>query len=144
MLPIIVAFVVVCVAGAGGYFFFMKKNDDINNHQKDAKMVKIESGIHQFHDMVLNLDEQSDSGSKFLKIRFALELQDIRDAKLIERDDAKITDALNIYLRGLRSSDVIDRRSIVAIKHGIAKHINDVIGKDNVVQSVFIQELLVS
>ncbi len=127
---IIIAVGVVVLLGAigGGLFFsgiFGGHHGTQAESQQAPKLPQAVT-ITEFPAMTVNLNTGG-RNTKYLKIKFTLDLPSESDKSAVVSRLPKITDALNTYLRELRSSDLVGSAGVYRLKEELQLRINKII-----------------
>lgn len=138
---IIIAAAALLVVGGGGAGFFLMKG----GHGDEGKAEGGEAAAHgssqggghgggdakkqitflELREMIINLS--ADAGqdkAKFAKLRIALELKDQKAEEDVKPLAPRIEDALQVYLREIRASDLSGSAGIYRLREELLKRVN--------------------
>ena len=126
---VIIAAAAVLLLGGGGGAFLMKKRaaQAEAEHAAAAEVAEVKkpSVFLDVREMVMNLSPEagSDKG-KFAKLRIALELKDAAVEGEVKPLMPRVEDALQIYMRDLRSSDLSGSLGLYRLREELLKRVN--------------------
>ena len=126
-LIIIVAAAAVVLLGGGGGAFMMKKRaaQAEAEHAAETAEVKKPSVFLDVREMMMNLSPEAGSDkSKFAKLRIALELKDAKVEDAVRPLMPRVEDALQVYMRDLRSSDLSGSVGLYRLREELLKRVN--------------------
>ncbi|HYF54197.1 MAG TPA: flagellar basal body-associated FliL family protein [Salinarimonas sp.] len=118
-LVIVGAAVALAAAGGGGWFVFGRKKP------AEEKPVKKPVAFVDLREMVLNLaPEPAQERARFLKLKVALEVGDPLLAKEITPLLPRVEDAVQVFARELRASDLEGSAGVFRLREELLRRIN--------------------
>ncbi|WP_375463964.1 flagellar basal body-associated protein FliL [uncultured Methylobacterium sp.] len=124
---IVIAAAVLIVGGAGGGFL-MKKRAAAHaeaEHAEQTAEVKKPAVFLDIREMVLNLSpDAGPDKAKFAKLRIALELKDAKVEGEVKPLMPRVEDALQVYMRDLRSSDLSGSLGLYRLREELLRRVN--------------------
>ncbi|TXM96166.1 flagellar basal body-associated protein FliL [Methylobacterium sp. WL103] len=125
---VIIAAAAVLLLGGGGGAFVMKKRAAAQaetEHAADKAEVKQPSVFLDVREMVMNLSPEPGSDkAKFAKLRIALELKDAKVENEVKPLMPRVEDALQVYMRDMRSSDISGSVGMYRLREELLKRVN--------------------
>ena len=138
-LIVMVAVSAVLVVGGGVAFAMMKgKHGETEAHGKSSE--KKLGTLVAVDDFIVNLNEPR--STRYLKVRFTLELGEATPELLGERKDV-VRDAVLTYLSGLTVDDVRGADTKDALREEIAARVSVAVGMPGGIKSVMFTEFVV-
>ena len=126
-LIIIVAAAVLLLGGGGGAFMLKKRAaaEAEAEHAAEIAEVKKPSIFLDVREMVMNLSPEAGvEKAKFAKVRIALELKDAKVESEVKPLMPRVEDALQIYMRDLRGSDLSGSLGLYRLREELLKRVN--------------------
>ena len=152
---VIIAAVAVLALGGGGGFFLMKGRGGHGEaapgeapHGEAGHGAPVEEGkkpvvFLDLREMVLNLGtEAAQDKAKFAKMRIALELKDAKTEAEVKPLMPRVEDALQVYMRELRASDLSGSVGIYRLREELLRRINIAVYPAKV-EAVLFKDLIV-
>ncbi|WP_375457541.1 flagellar basal body-associated protein FliL [uncultured Methylobacterium sp.] len=125
---LIVIAAVVLLAGGGGGAVMMKKRAAAHaeaEHSEQAAEVKKPAVFLDVREMLLNLSpDAGQDKAKYAKLRIALELKDAKVEGEVKPLMPRVEDALQVYMRDLRSSDLSGSLGLYRLREELLKRVN--------------------
>ena len=143
---VVIAAAAVLLLGGGGGAFMMKKRAAAQaeaEHAADKAEVKQPSVFLDVREMVMNLGPEPGSDkAKFAKLRIALELKDAKVENEVKPLMPRVEDALQVYMRDLRSSDLSGSLGMYRLREELLKRVNVAVYPAKV-EAVLFKDLMV-
>lgn len=138
---IIVALLFVLVAAGAGFFFMSgdSKAKQEAEAQEKAKAEPQQSQFYELPDMTVNL---ASAGSRFLRLKVVLEVNNEEALAKIEEIEPRLVDDFQVYLRELRPEDLRGSAGSYRLRHDLLLRANQA-AQPIVVENVLFKEFLV-
>ena len=123
---IIIAAAVLLLGGGGGAFM-MKKRAAAHAEAEHADMAEAKKPavFLDVREMLLNLSpEVGQDKAKYAKVRIALELKDAKVEDEVKPLMPRVEDALQVYMRDLRSSDLSGSLGLYRLREELLRRVN--------------------
>ncbi|MCR6673749.1 flagellar basal body-associated FliL family protein [Devosia ginsengisoli] len=134
------------LAGAGLYFFLSSSSASTEAAAEGALPEGAVNTGHTFifnlPPMIVNLKDDAEPKSSFMKLTVALEVANQDMMLEIQPRMAKVVDAFQVYLRELRRSDLEGSAGVYRLKEELLRRVNVAIYPSRV-ESVLFKEILV-
>ena len=137
---IILPLFLMLLGGAGAWFFVFSKHAD--GEVPDGKLPKATVFL-DLPDMLVNLNTGGTGRASYLKLKVALEFEEIEAPKKVEALMPRVIDNFQVYLRELRADDLagsaglyrIKEELLLRVSHAVQPvKVNDVLFKEMLVQ----------
>ena len=114
--------------GAGAYFmFFSSPASEVVEPEFDPNAEPESTAyFYDLPEMTVNLNSKN-RRAQYLRIKVALEMMSMEQAKKIEPFMPRVLDAFQVYLRELRTEDLEGSAGLFRLKRELLKRINDAI-----------------
>lgn len=133
------------------YFKFFKKEKIVEEKHKEVAKTDEEKAIEKkssklFYDLPDFIVNLSSSGTKkeYLKAAISIAYKEESDSIILESKIPAIKEAIQFYLRQLRSYDISSSSGMIKIKSDLLVRVKNVVGKDCNVTNVFIKEIIIN
>jgi flagellar protein FliL len=143
-LIIIIGAVAVLALGGGGGFFLMKgRGAHAEAGHGPAVEEKKPIVFLDLREMMLNLGaEPGQDKARYAKLRIALELKDAQAEKDVKPVMPRIEDALQVYMREMRPSDLTGSVAIYRLREELLRRVNVAVYPAKV-EAVLFKDLIV-
>lgn len=125
---VVIAAAVLLLGGGGGGAFLMKKRAAAQAEAEQSEQVaevKKPSVFLDVREMLLNLSPDAGADkAKFAKLHIALELKDAKVESEVKPLMPRVEDALQIYMRDLRSTDLSGSLGLYRLREELLKRVN--------------------
>jgi flagellar FliL protein len=132
------AVVLLGAVGGGLYFTGIIGHKGVQTSKEAAPKLP-QVVYYEFQPITVNLNTGGRQ-TKYLKLKFTLELPGESDKAAVQSRLPKIVDTLNTYLRELRSSDLVGSAGVYRLKEELQLRINKIIYPSKV-NEVLIEEM---
>lgn len=138
---IILPLLLMLVGGGGAYFFVFAKHGD--EEVPDGKLPPKPTVFLDLPDMLVNLNTGGSGRASYLKLKVALEFEELEAPKKVEALMPRVIDNFQVYLRELRADDLagsaglyrIKEELLLRVSHAVQPvKVNDVLFKEMLVQ----------
>ncbi len=141
---LVILLLVLGGAGAGAYFAFFKSDaSDVHGEElgEDGKPVQ-KTVYYTLPQFLVNLNTTGKQSS-FLKTTVILEVNNLSDIVVVEANLPRLLDAMNTYLRELRSSDLAGSAGIQRLREELLLRSNKALAPSVKVNDVLFKEIVV-
>ncbi|MDP4024556.1 flagellar basal body-associated protein FliL [Methylobacterium sp. NEAU 140] len=124
---VMIAGAAVLVLGGGAGFYVMKSRGAHADaaHARPAEEAKKPVVFLEVRELVLNLStETQQDKAKFAKLRISLELKDAKVESEVKPLMPRVEDALQVYLRELRASDLSGSVGLYRLREELLRRVN--------------------
>lgn len=137
---VVVPLLLMLIGGVGAWFFLHSKSGD--QEAAEAKLPKATVFL-DLPDMLVNLNTGGTGRASYLKLKVALEFEEIEAPKKVEALMPRVIDNFQVYLRELRADDLagsaglyrIKEELLLRVSHAVQPvKVNDVLFKEMLVQ----------
>lgn len=137
---VVLPLLLMLIGGAGAWFFVFNKSSD--QEAADAAAPK-HTVFLDLPDMLVNLNTGGTGRASYLKLKVALEFEEIEAPKKVEALMPRVIDNFQVYLRELRADDLagsaglyrIKEELLLRVSHAVQPiKVNDVLFKEMLVQ----------
>ncbi len=140
------AAIVVLLGGAGLYVFLSRGTTETEHAAEGAAgehatAAAAHTFIFNLPTMIVNLNNETE-GQAFMKLTVALEVANEEMMTEIQPRIAKVIDAVQVYLRELRKSDLEGSAGVYRLKEELLRRVNVAIYPSRV-ESILFKEILV-
>lgn len=138
---VVLPLLLMLVGGAGAWFFVFNKHEE-PEVAESQKMPK-QTVFLDLPDMLVNLNTGGTGRASYLKLKVALEFEEIEAPKKVEALMPRVVDNFQVYLRELRADDLagsaglyrIKEELLLRVSHAVQPiKVNDVLFKEMLVQ----------
>jgi flagellar protein FliL len=138
---VVLPLLLMLVGGAGAWFFLHGKSGD--DDAAEAKAAPKHTVFLDLPDMLVNLNTGGTGRASYLKLKVALEFEEIEAPKKVEALMPRVIDNFQVYLRELRADDLagsaglyrIKEELLLRVSHAVQPvKVNDVLFKEMLVQ----------
>ncbi|WP_119419430.1 flagellar basal body-associated FliL family protein [Desertibaculum subflavum] len=136
---VVLPLLLMLIGGAGAWFFVFNKSDDHAAEEAPPK----HTVFLDLPDMLVNLNTGGTGRASYLKLKVALEFEEIEAPKKVEALMPRVIDNFQVYLRELRADDLagsaglyrIKEELLLRVSHAVQPiKVNDVLFKEMLVQ----------
>ena len=124
---VIIAAAVLLLGGGGGAFLMKKRAaaQAEGEHAEHAAEVKMPAVFLDVRELLVNLSPDGGAEkAKFAKLRIVLELKDAKVEGEVKPLMPRVEDALQVYIRDLRSSDLSGSLGLYRLREELLKRVN--------------------
>ncbi len=122
---IVIAAAVLLLAGGGGGFMMMRGKGHADAHAGDAHAATAPVAFLEMREMTVNLaSERNEDRLRTLRFKVALEMKDAQALKETTPLLPRIEDALQVYVRELRASDLEGSGGVFRLREELLRRVN--------------------
>lgn len=136
---VVLPLLLMLIGGAGAWFFVFSKSGEDDAAEAAPK----HTVFLDLPDMLVNLNTGGTGRASYLKLKIALEFEEIEAPKKVEALMPRVIDNFQVYLRELRADDLagsaglyrIKEELLLRVSHAVQPiKVNDVLFKEMLVQ----------
>lgn len=132
---------VVLLGGGGAGAYFMGFFGGGEAGDEVAQVTAKPAFYYDLPEMVVNLNS-TDKRQRYLKVRISLEMSDQSTLKVLHPSLPRLTDAFQVYLRELRSTDLDGSAGMHRLKEELTRRVNIAI-YPSTIDTVLFREIIV-
>jgi flagellar FliL protein len=140
-LKLIIIAVAVMLIGAGGIYGY-SKYDKGKNDNAEATKEKIMSIVCPLNSFVVNLQDKTGVGKRYLKITMQLEVGKEEDKLLIGNHNAQLRDTILLLLSSQSLKEINTMEGKLDLKQTLLSRMNQILG-DTIVRGIYFTEFVV-
>jgi flagellar protein FliL len=140
-LKLIIIAVAVMLIGAGGIYGY-SKYDKEKKDNAEATKEKIMSIVCPLNSFVVNLQDKTGVGKRYLKLTMQLEVGKEDDKLLIGNHNAQIRDTVLLLLSSQSLKEINTMEGKLELKQTLLSRMNQILG-NNVVRGIYFTEFVV-
>ncbi|MGA9177302.1 MAG: flagellar basal body-associated FliL family protein [Desulfobacterales bacterium] len=140
-LKLIIIAVAVMLIGAGGIYGY-SKYDKEKKDNTEATKEKIMSIVCPLNSFVVNLQDKTGVGKRYLKLTMQLEVGKEDDKLLIGNHNAQIRDTVLLLLSSQSLKEINTMEGKLELKQTLLSRMNQILG-NNVVRGIYFTEFVV-
>jgi flagellar protein FliL len=140
-LKLIIIAVAVILIGAGGIYGYSKYDKEKKDNAEETKE-KILSIVCPLNSFVVNLQDKTGVGKRYLKLTMQLEVGKENDKLLIENNNAQIRDTVLLLLSSQSLKEINTMEGKLELKQTLLSRMNQILG-NNVVRGIYFTEFVV-
>jgi flagellar FliL protein len=140
-LKLIIIAVAVLLIGAGGIYGY-SKYDKGKKDNAEATKEKIMSIVCPLNSFVVNLQDKTGVGKRYLKITMQLEVGKEEDKLLIGNHNAQLRDTILLLLSSQSLKEINTMEGKLDLKQTLLARMNQILG-DSVVRGIYFTEFVV-
>jgi len=140
-LKLIIIAVVVLLIGAGGIYGYSKYDKEKKEKAEPIKGAKV-SIVCPLNSFVVNLQDKTGVGKRYLKITMQLEVGKEEDKMLIGNHNAQIRDTILLLLSSQSLKEINTMEGKLELKQTLLSRMNQILG-NNVVRGIYFTEFVV-
>jgi flagellar protein FliL len=140
-LKLIIIAVAVMLIGAGGIYGY-SKYDKEKKDNAEATKEKILSIVCPLNSFVVNLQDKTGVGKRYLKLTMQLEVGKEDDKLLIGNHNAQIRDTVLLLLSSQSLKEINTMEGKLELKQTLLSRMNQILG-NNVVRGIYFTEFVV-
>ena len=140
-LKLIIIAVVVLFIGAGGIYGYSKYDKGKKEKVEPIKGAKV-SIVCPLNSFVVNLQDKTGVGKRYLKISMQLEVGKEEDKMLIGNHNAQIRDTILLLLSSQSLKEINTMEGKLELKQTLLSRMNQILG-NNVVRGIYFTEFVV-
>ncbi len=141
MLKLIIIAVVVLLIGAGGIYGYSKYDKGKKENSETTKESKV-SIVCPLNSFVVNLQDKTGVGKRYLKITMELEVGKEEDKLLIGNHNAQIRDTVLLLLSSQSLKEINTMEGKLELKQTLLSRMNQILG-NSVVRGIYFTEFVV-
>jgi flagellar FliL protein len=140
-LKLIIIAVAVMLIGAGGIYGY-SKYDKGKKDNAEATKEKIMSIVCPLNSFVVNLQDKTGVGKRYLKITMQLEVGKEEDKLLIGNHNAQLRDTILLLLSSQSLKEINTMEGKLDLKQTLLSRMNQILG-DTIVRGIYFTEFVV-
>ena len=140
-LKLIIIAVVVLFIGAGGIYGYSKYDKEKKEKAEPIKGAKV-SIVCPLNSFVVNLQDKTGVGKRYLKLTMQLEVGKEDDKMLIGNHNAQIRDTVLLLLSSQSLKEINTMEGKLELKQTLLSRMNQILG-NNVVRGIYFTEFVV-
>jgi len=140
-LKLIIIAVVLLFIGAGGIYGYSKYDKGKKEKAEPTKEAKV-SIVCPLNSFVVNLQDKTGVGKRYLKITMQLEVGKEEDKMLIGNHNAQIRDTILLLLSSQSLKEINTMEGKLELKQTLLSRMNQILG-NNVVRGIYFTEFVV-
>jgi len=140
-LKFIIIAVAVMLIGAGGIYGYSKYDKEKKDNAEETKE-KIMSIVCPLNSFVVNLQDKTGVGKRYLKLTMQLEVGKEDDKLLIGNHNAQIRDTVLLLLSSQSLKEINTMEGKLELKQTLLSRMNQILG-NNVVRGIYFTEFVV-
>ena len=140
-LKLIIIAVVLLFIGAGGIYGYSKYDKGKKEKAEPIKEAKV-SIVCPLNSFVVNLQDKTGVGKRYLKITMQLEVGKEEDKMLIGNHNAQIRDTILLLLSSQSLKEINTMEGKLELKQTLLSRMNQILG-NNVVRGIYFTEFVV-
>ena len=140
-LKLIIIAVVLLFIGAGGIYGYSKYDKGKKEKAKPIKEAKV-SIVCPLNSFVVNLQDKTGVGKRYLKITMQLKVGKEEDKLLIENNNAQIRDTVLLLLSSQSLKEINTMEGKLELKQTLLSRMNQILG-NSIIRGIYFTEFVV-
>jgi len=140
-LKLIIIAVVVLLIGAGGIYGYSKYDKGKKEKDETIKEAKV-SIVCPLNSFVVNLQDNTGVGKRYLKITMQLKVGKEEDKLLIENNNAQIRDTVLLLLSSQSLREINTMEGKLELKQTLLSRMNQILG-NSIIRGIYFTEFVV-
>jgi flagellar FliL protein len=140
-LKLIIIAVVVLLIGAGGIYGYSKYDKGKKEKDETIKEAKV-SIVCPLNSFVVNLQDNTGVGKRYLKITMQLKVGKEEDKLLIENNNAQIRDTVLLLLSSQSLKEINTMEGKLELKQTLLSRMNQILG-NSIIRGIYFTEFVV-
>ena len=140
-LKLIIIAVVVLLIGAGGIYGYSKYDKGKKEKAEPTKEAKV-SIVCPLNSFVVNLQDNTGVGKRYLKITMQLKVGKEEDKLLIENNNAQIRDTVLLLLSSQSLKEINTMEGKLELKQTLLSRMNQILG-NSIIRGIYFTEFVV-